>query len=93
MGIPVTQIEQVSDQKLHFTIAEKDVKSRSLKDLLVYADSFHMAKYLIKHEAYANNFEVGFLPMDADGGSNFAKLKLCKKLFEGREVNEADIID
>ena len=80
MGIPVTQIEQVSEQKLNITIAEKHAKSRSLNDLLVYADSFHMAKYLIKHEAYANNFEVGFLPMDPNGGSNQAKLQICRSL-------------
>jgi hypothetical protein len=37
---------------------------------LLYADSFHVAKYLIKHEAYAQGYDVGFLPTDGDGGTN-----------------------
>ena len=46
------------------------------EDLLVYADAFHCAKWLIKAKAHAGNYEVGFLPQCSSGASNFLKLSV-----------------
>ena len=62
MGIPITQIDLVNDQKLQLTISEKE--SASGADLMLFADAFHIAKFLIKNEAYAQGYDVGFVPTD-----------------------------
>jgi hypothetical protein len=36
----------------------------------MFADAFHIAKFLIKHEAYAQGYDVGFVPTDGQGGTN-----------------------
>jgi len=74
MGIPVSQFELVNDQKFRVTVAEKE--QASLSDLLLYADSFHIAKFLIKHEAYSHGFDVGFVPTDGQGGSNDLSMEI-----------------
>ena len=75
MGIPVAQIELVADNKLKFTIATRESKESPTSDLLLIADSFHVAKFLIKHEAYSKGYNVGFLPQ-ASNGSNSVSLSL-----------------
>ena len=48
---------------------------------MLYADAFHCAKWHIKAKAYANNYEVGFLPQ-CPGGSNELNLKVPNLLPE-----------
>ena len=62
MGIPLSQLELVNDQKFKVTVVEKE--GANWNDLLMFADTFHVAKFLIKHEAYAQGFDVGFVPTD-----------------------------
>lgn len=31
---------------------------------MIFADAFHVAKFLIKHEAYSQGYDVGFVPTD-----------------------------
>lgn len=55
-------------------MAQKDASSTL--DLLLYADSFHIAKFLIRHEAYAQGYDVGFLPTDGQGGTNDLSIEI-----------------
>lgn len=73
-GIPVSHIQQLSPNKLSINIATKEESKQAKGDLLVYADAFHCAKWLIKAKAHASNYEVGFLPQCSSGASNFLKL-------------------
>jgi len=59
---------------LSIDIASKEESKQAKEDLLVYADAFHCAKWLIKAKAHACNYEVGFLPQCSSGASNFFKL-------------------
>ncbi len=48
--------------KFKFTLASKDVQTKD--DLLAYADSFCLSKWLIKHEALASGFTSNFIPSE-----------------------------
>lgn len=73
-GVPVSQMQQLSPNMLSIDIASKEEGKQAKEDLLVYADAFHCAKWLIKAKAHACNYEVGFLPQCSSGASNFFKL-------------------
>jgi len=68
MGVPVTQVEQVGSNQLLFKIASKEKPSKD--DLLTYSDSYTCAKWIIKHEAIANDYHASFIPLPSSGSGS-----------------------
>ena len=84
-SIPVSQITQLTPGKISISIASKESAKQEKEDFMLYADAFHCAKWHIKAKAYANNYEVGFLPQ-CPGGSNALKLRVPGSLPETGEA-------
>ena len=55
-------------------VSDKIPSKRKVDDLIAYADSFAMAKWIIKMNAYESNIDVSFIPVSPCGKENFFSL-------------------
>ena len=66
-GIPVTQFQHIGGDfnQTKFSFVKKPTQTK--EDLLIYADAFHIAKWLVKHEAVSSGYVSNFLPSEGGG--------------------------
>lgn len=62
MGIPISSVSMTGDDSFCFKLD----KPESSDDYLLYADCFHIAKWVIKHETSARGYYANFTPMSSD---------------------------
>ena len=74
MGVPVSQIICDDPSMIKVFVSDKIPSKRKVDDLIAYADSFAMAKWIIKMNAYESNIDVSFIPVSPCGKENFFSL-------------------